>query len=557
MTVQCPGCKAKYRLTKIPPRKVLATCKKCGEKFLVLPPQVSEKRDQVSMQPSMKEKTISSEAKAQQQTKAASSKEEKTNWYDRKGLSWLSIFFLSHKELYHRWKSNTGSTRLKKALTVVLILFVTAIVGVNLVRMDFGFASGKKWERQAITIDYFSTPSPKSVMVHQNKYALIDHYTKWIPILYNDRHFDDVEAQVSNLLAKNDEKSSYELQTLYRTLSQIRDGKNIPLMDSVLNDWCNKHPESHIPWIVRGNFRIEWAWHIRGSGYAKTVKKDAWTIFYDKLRQAKDDLEHAWDLNATDPNSCSALITVAMGLSAPRDTMEQYFQKGLSACPWHLNLHFAKLGYLKPKWHGSEKEMLDFAQHCFALSDSYPHLGLVMAEALVEMHNYTRKGQNFFGNNEVKATFENIYDKFFAIYPDDIRRRFYYAYHAYRAEQYPIAYKQFEIIGNRWMADTSWSSLDHYNQCRAITIVKVGEEMFYKKKLYEASLDYFEKAVQIEPYDYTYYHLAQANANTGLILRDKVYLETAAKHFETAIQFNGVNRKQARKGLKTIRKYLG
>jgi predicted Zn finger-like uncharacterized protein len=556
MTIQCPSCKAKYRLTKIPPRKVLATCKKCGEKFLVLPTQVPEKGDQDSVRPSMKEKTPSAETKAEQQTKAASSKGEKTNWYDRKGLAWLSLFFLSPTELYRQWKSNTGSTRPKRALTVVLILFVTAIVGVYMLRMDFDFASGKKWERQAITIDYFSTPSPKSVMVHQNKYALIDHYTKWIPILYYHRHFDAVEAQVSNLLAKNDEKSAYELHTLYGTLAKIRDGKNIPQMDTVLNDWCNKHPESHIPWLVRGNFLIDWAWHIRGSAYAKTVKEDAWPRFYDKLKQAKDDLERAWRINAADPNSCSSLITVAMGLGASREAMEQYFQKGLSACPWHFPLHFAKLEYLKAKWHGSEKEMLEFAQHCQALSDSYPHLGLVMAEALSEMHMFTRKGQNFLGKNEAWATVENIYDKFFAVYPDDVRRRLFYAYHAYEAEKYPIAYKQFEIIGDRWMPDTPWSSLDYYNQSRAITIAKIGEEICYKKKLYEASLDYFEKAVQIEPYDYTYYQLAMAYMNTGSILRDRGYLETAVEHFETAIQFNGANRTLARKQLKKVRNFL-
>ena len=556
MTIQCPSCKAKYCLTKVPPKKVLATCKKCGKKFLVLPTQVPGKADQDSVQPSMKEETTSSEAKAEQQTKDASSKEEKTNWYDRKGLAWLSIFFLSPTELYQQCKSNTGSTRPKRALTAVLILSVTAVVGAYLLRMDLDFASGKKWERQPITIDYFSTPSPKTVMVHQNNYSLIDHYTKWIPILYQDRDFDAVETQIFYLLDKNDEKSSYELQTLYRTLSKIRDGKNIPQMDSVLNDWSNKHPESHIPWIFRGTFLIDWAWHIRGDGYAKTVKEDAWSKFYDKLKQAKDDLEHAWVINPADPNSCSLLITVAMGLSAPRNAMEEYFQKGISACPWHFPLHFAKLVYLKPKWHGSEKEMLAFAQHCQALSDSYPHLGLVLAEAFFEMHMFTRKGQNFLGKNEAWATVENIYDKFFAIYPDDIRRRFYYAYHACEAEKYSVAYKQFEIIGDRWMPDTPWPSLDYYNQSRAITIVKVGEEIFYKRKLYEAALDYFEKAVQIEPYDYTYYHLATACMNTGSILRDRGYLETAAEHFETAIQFNGANRKPARKELKKVRKFL-
>jgi hypothetical protein len=422
--------------------------------------------------------------------------------------------------------------------------------------MDFDFASGKEWERRAITIDYFSTPSPKSVMVHQNKYALIDYYTKWIPILYCDRHFDAVEAQISNLLARNDENGAYELQTLYHTLSKIRDGKNIPQMDRVLTDWCNRHPKSHIPWLVRGNFLIDWAWHIRGSGYAKTVKEDAWPKFHEKLRLAKNDLERSWNLNPHDPNSSAWLIEVAIGLRSSREEMEQYFQNGVSACPWHYQLHLAKHRYLKPKWYGTSEEMFNFAQQCLASLAQYPYLGLVMIDSLYETHKYSRKEDNFLGRDDIWTTVEKIYGAFFAKYPDDIRRRFYYAYRAYKAEKYPIAYKQFEIIGDRWMPDTAWSSLDYYNQSRAITIAKVGEEIFYKKKLYEAALDYFEKAVQIEPYDYTYYQLAMACMNTGSILRDRGYLETATEHFKTAVQFNGANRKLARKELKRVQKFL-
>ncbi|UCG68548.1 MAG: DUF4034 domain-containing protein, partial [Thermoplasmata archaeon] len=384
----------------------------------------------------------------------------------------------------------------------------------------------------------------------------IDDYIKWVPLLYQKKDFNEIEKHIYGLLRDNNEAKSYELYVLYHVLAKITDNKHIDLMQSVLNEWCSKHAGSHIPWLTRGVFYIDHAWTIRGSGLAKSVPKKAWPKFYEKLKLAQKDLEKSWELNPNDPNSSCNLIVVAKGLNYPRERMEQYYENAISACPWHFGVRFKKLQYLKPKWHGSSEEMFEFAEQCLISSEQYPYLGLIMVNVLEEAHKYNSKKENILGKDNMWPTIEKIYAAFFAKYPEDIRRRFYYAYHAYKTEKYEVALNQFEIIGDRWMENTCWYSFGYYNDCRSIAYIKRGEEFFLKKNLYEISIDYFQKAVKYDPNDYAYYRLGQAYMYSGICIRDLAYIQKAEKTLKKAIELRGPNSKYAKDELKKLRKYL-
>lgn len=527
MKVKCPACNTMYRLTKVPSAKVMATCKKCGQKFHIEPPNVRKADIQNRIrQPEVQPKNVIKQSKPQKGRKA-NRPHDGSRWYERKGL------------------------------VLVLTLLVTGVVAVGIDRLynDSGANRKAAQESRKVEIDFFGDPPPESVNVNGNSYTLIDDYIEWIRILYQDRDFEAIEKHISNLLQANNEKQSYELQTLYRVISEIRDSKYIDQMQSVLDEWCSKRADSHIPWLLRGSFHIEYAWLIRGGGFAKTVKKEAWPKFHEKLGLAKNDLEQSWNLNPHDPNSSSLLIEVAIGLRFAKEKMEQYFQNGISACPWHFGLHFEKLRYLKPKWYGSKKEMVDFAEQCLASSDRYPYLGLVMVDALYETHKYS-EGENFLGRDDIWATVEKIYAAFFAKYPNDIRRRSYYAYHAHKAEKYEVTYEQFETIGDRWMEHTYWSSLEYYNKCRAIAYIKKGEEFLLKKRLYEISIDYFQKAVKYNPDHYACYRLGQAYMCSGMTIRDLSYLEQAEENLKKAIQLGGSNSRYAKGELRKLRRFM-
>jgi len=300
------------------------------------------------------------------------------------------------------------------------------------------------------------------------KYTRIDDYEKWVLVLYQQKDFGAVENQVINLLKdKNDEAKAYQLYTLYYRLGDIDHDKDIEFKKNILDEWRNSQPESHIPWLIRGIFYTSYAWRIRGGGWAKDVPKDAWSKFHSILEQAQTDLEKSYQLNPNDPNSSCNLLIVARGLSYPREKMEEYFKNAVAAYLFHFGAHYQKLNYLMPKWHGTQQEMYHFTMECMKFADAHPYLGLVAVAALEEVHNRSSKDNNYLGRDDVWPTVEKIYSNFFAKYPEDIRRRFYYAFHAYKARKYDAAIRQFEIIGDRWMEGTSWTSLNHYHKSRA------------------------------------------------------------------------------------------
>ena len=84
-----------------------------------------------------------------------------------------------------------------------------------------------------------------------------------------------------------------------------------------LRAWLDRYPESaHIKTVV-GKSLITAAWEVRGSGYANTVRPEAWETFYGMLREARGFLEEAAAAEGERTEALSALLTVSMGLQLP------------------------------------------------------------------------------------------------------------------------------------------------------------------------------------------------------------------------------------------------
>jgi tetratricopeptide (TPR) repeat protein len=355
--------------------------------------------------------------------------------------------------------------------------------------------------------------------------------------LYLKKDFDALNNHISNLLANSNEGKSYELYMLYATLSRITADKHIELMHSVLNEWCQKNPNSHIPWLVRGNFYIDWAWNIRGGGWAKDVSESAGLKFQEKLRLAEKDLEYARKLNPQDPNSYCSLIQTAKGLGYDNTIEEKIFQDGINVCPWHYGLYNQRFDSITPRWGGSYEEMMRFAEHCHELSKQYPTLGIILAHAYLEIHKYNNpQNENILGRDDIWSNIEIIFNAVFEKYPEDTVRNFQYAYYAYKAKQFDIAQKQFEIIGDHWIDDTKWSDLESYNRARGFTYYKNGENLLWLKGMYEMAIDYFQLSNRYNPTGNAYYGLGVAYERVAYNKRDVTLLKKAKESYELALK---------------------
>jgi hypothetical protein len=73
------------------------------------------------------------------------------------------------------------------------------------------------------------------------------------------------------------------------------------------------------PWItnlVQGKLFVDLGWEARGNGYADTVKKESWPIFFKHLEQAFHYLENAYNLHPEHPVAAAELIIVASAHSS-------------------------------------------------------------------------------------------------------------------------------------------------------------------------------------------------------------------------------------------------
>jgi len=196
---------------------------------------------------------------------------------------------------------------------ILIVLFILTVWGYSCSKQP-----SKPKDIKRTSIDYFGPNGSTSMKIGGAEYTLIDDYVKWVNVLYQEKDFNIIEKHISDLLKSNDEAKSYELHILYHALATITNDKHLDNMRSVLDEWCNKHAKSHIPWLIRGIFHTKYAWTFRGGGPAITVPKDAWPKFHAKFELAQKDLEKSWEINPNDPNSSSHLI------GQKRDVVENY-----------------------------------------------------------------------------------------------------------------------------------------------------------------------------------------------------------------------------------------
>lgn len=178
---------------------------------------------------------------------------------------------------------------------------------------------------------------------------------------------DDSEAKRLRIAQKNN-----DWRTVENFFSQLTDPDDREFYVAQLSEWkgrpdffdiwVNANPECSDAWLLRGAHGVVWAWEARGGGTADTVSDTAWILFYERLMEAKYDLEHATRLNPTDPAPYSALIRCSIGLSLEKETVLTYLTSVLSLSTISWSAHAAALTYLCEKWGGSHREMFEFAR---------------------------------------------------------------------------------------------------------------------------------------------------------------------------------------------------
>jgi hypothetical protein len=183
----------------------------------------------------------------------------------------------------------------------------------------------------------------------------------------------NVEALEAMSQAYRSEKSRtssglWRLTVFYASIGRaIRDkakeGEHgFKFLESRIDAWAVRYPTSPVPSMALSSVHLERAWSIRGTGYASTVKPEAWKPFAESVERARTVLEQSKSIASIDPHWYGVMLEVAALQGWERDRFDKLLNEALEREPVFYQTYFTALEYLLPKWHGNLGQIEMFAR---------------------------------------------------------------------------------------------------------------------------------------------------------------------------------------------------
>lgn len=260
-----------------------------------------------------------------------------------------------------------------------------------------------------------------------------------------NKHLDSV-PQFLELLRRD-----FQNEVIYKKLDDVLLPFGLGESAAAIHDfWKENAPDSSAPYLAEGQFYIDYAWNIRGTGREWTISEEADKAFRERLKKAEEYLLRSYELNPADPRAASAMIAVAAGLAYDRTEMEAWFERAIKTDPDSYLAYQRKVYYLLPIWHGTEEEVFAFARASAQNSPENSRIALLPGYAHEQMaHIWAKPGMDYRGyykNPLVWDEVKQLYQTYLERTPDSSRERNEFAKYAYFAQDYAEAARQFRLI---------------------------------------------------------------------------------------------------------------
>ena len=200
-------------------------------------------------------------------------------------------------------------------------------------------------------------------------------------------------------------------------LDTRKDPAKFGAVEDIASGWVAKYPKSPAALIVKSSVHLSHGAAIRGSGYANTVKAEAWTSFYEYVTLARLNLEVHKTTAHVDPQWYEQMIAIARLEGWSQNQFKSLFVEGTAREPLYYQTYFSALEYLLPKWGGSTSEIEKFAVE--ATKNTSVSEGVGMYARIYWYASQTQFKDDIFGNSKVdwlvmKKGFDDVLSK----YPD-------------------------------------------------------------------------------------------------------------------------------------------
>jgi predicted Zn-dependent protease len=196
--------------------------------------------------------------------------------------------------------------------------------------------------------------------------AVIDTDQQAILALLEKRNYDELERVLGGyqFQFEHDAKASGSVATAFKTFQ-----KAPARLETALDEWVEKKPESYAARVARGNYHVARALSARGTEFYANTPAENIHEMRAHFQHATDDLQRSLALTEKPYVSHRTLLTIARNMGSRREQRTHY-EAAIHLAPASVNTRLAYLTTLEPRWGGSYEQMEAFvAESRAALPD--------------------------------------------------------------------------------------------------------------------------------------------------------------------------------------------
>lgn len=265
--------------------------------------------------------------------------------------------------------------------------------------------------------------------------------------LLEEKKFSEVEEYLKGLQKSKltDENGESELTKAYRDIRKMKDARVI------LKEWEEKNPKSAFALGLLGSAFIDFAWEARGTGYLSSVTTSAQQTFEERIKQAKNYLKEASELDPSNLQTAHDLMLASKAIKSTWLEVKPIFDAATRQEPDNFLIQKQMLESLAPKWGGTVSEMMEFArsQAVKSAPSSKSPILVPMAHWEIAFAYYDQNLASYFGKKSVWEECKQALDTAVLRFPKSVEIRTLYLRTAYYAGAMKEARAQYDEIKTR------------------------------------------------------------------------------------------------------------
>ncbi len=233
----------------------------------------------------------------------------------------------------------------------------------------------------------------------------------------------------------------------------------------LVDEWIKATPRHPAPYLAKAEILISYGWDARGTGYGSSVTDEQWSVFHQRIAEARKVLEDSSSISGSHPYWFVEMETIANAQSWSVLDFNRLYDIASDMYPTYYYIYFAAADYFLPRWHGSKLELRNFVDA--AVGKSEDKEGLTLYTRIYWSLLWALKDGTFDTGYAEWSFMKHGFEDIMRDYPDSIWNLNAFAYYSCMAEDWDTAKSLINRIKNNPHLGI-WGSNSKYYACLSL-----------------------------------------------------------------------------------------